>query len=115
MAVKFYSDVTKKYYDDEKSALKAEEKLVKEQNDKAARRKEKADKVMEDLRGDEISKRLSAYRSGSSQTALVTNLIEDIINGRTSHFEEAKEWATIRERVKQEVDSEIASCIEEKI
>jgi hypothetical protein len=70
--------------------------------------KEKADKIMEDFRGDEISKRLSAYRSSSSQTALVTNLAEDLIYGRTTHFEEAKEWASIRERVKAEVDAEIA-------
>lgn len=69
----------------------------------------KAEKVMEDFRGDEISKRLSVYRSSSSQTALITNLAEDLIYGRTTHFEEAKEWASIRERVKAEVDADIAA------
>ena len=40
MAVKFYSDVTKKYYDDEKAAVAADDALIKERDDKAARRNE---------------------------------------------------------------------------
>ena len=45
MAVKFYSDVTKDYYDDEVSAHKAEDKVIQERNDKAAARKDAAKKV----------------------------------------------------------------------
>ena len=43
--VKFYSDVTKKYYENETAAREAEEKLLKTQNEKNARRKEMAEEV----------------------------------------------------------------------
>lgn len=45
MAIKFYSDVTKKYYDDEAAANKAEQEIIKARDDKAARRKEAAKRV----------------------------------------------------------------------
>lgn len=45
MAVKIYSDVTKKFYDDEAAALKAEEEVKKAQDKKTARRKEMAELV----------------------------------------------------------------------
>ena len=45
MAVKIYSDVTKKFYDDEETALKAEEAVTKARDEKAARRKEMAQDV----------------------------------------------------------------------
>lgn len=47
MAVKIYSDVTKKFYDDEATALKAEEELTKARDEKAARRKQMAQEVEE--------------------------------------------------------------------
>lgn len=45
MAVKIYSDVTKKFYDDEETALKAEEAVTKARDEKAAHRKEMAQDV----------------------------------------------------------------------
>lgn len=42
MAVKIYSDVTNKYYENEAAALKAEEEVKKAKDEKAARRKEMA-------------------------------------------------------------------------
>ena len=59
MAIKFYSDVTKGYYDDEVAAHKAEDELVKERNDKAARRKEAAKNVEE--KGNAYSEAKKAY------------------------------------------------------
>ena len=47
MAVKIYSDVTNKFYDDEVTALKAEEEVKKAKDEKAARRKEMAQSVEE--------------------------------------------------------------------
>lgn len=45
MAVKIYSDVTKKFYDDEAAALKAEEEVKARAEEKTARRKQMADTV----------------------------------------------------------------------
>ena len=45
MAVKIYSDVTKKFYDDEAAALKAEEEVKARAEEKTARRKQMADIV----------------------------------------------------------------------
>lgn len=45
MAVKIYSDVTKKFYDDEAAALKAEEEVKARAGEKVARRKQMADTV----------------------------------------------------------------------
>lgn len=45
MAVKIYSDVTKQFYDNEATALKAEEEVKKAQDEKVARRKKMADTV----------------------------------------------------------------------
>lgn len=45
MAVKIYSDVTKKFYEDEAAALKAEEELKKAKDAEANRRKELAEFV----------------------------------------------------------------------
>ena len=45
MAVKIYSDVTKKFYDDEAAALKAEEEVKRAQDEKVAHRKQMADMV----------------------------------------------------------------------
>ena len=45
MAVKIYSDVTKKFYDDEAAALKAEEEVKALAEEKTARRKEMAELV----------------------------------------------------------------------
>ena len=45
MAVKIYSDVTKKFYDDEAAALKAEEEVEARTKEKTARRKQMADIV----------------------------------------------------------------------
>lgn len=45
MAVKIYSDVTKKFYDDEAAALKAEEEVKTRTEEKTARRKQMADTV----------------------------------------------------------------------
>ena len=47
MAVKIYSDVTNKFYDNEAAALKAEEDIRKAKDEKAARRKEMAQRVDE--------------------------------------------------------------------
>ena len=47
MAVKIYSDVTKKFYDNEESALAAEKELTKARDEKAARRKQMAQEVEE--------------------------------------------------------------------
>ena len=45
MAVKIYSDVTNKFYDNEAAALKAEEEVKKAQDEKTARRKKMAETV----------------------------------------------------------------------
>ena len=45
MAVKIYSDVTKKFYDDEATAIKAEEEVKARVEEKTARRKQMADIV----------------------------------------------------------------------
>ena len=45
MAVKIYSDVTKKFYNDEAAALKAEEEAKKAQDERVTRRKQMADTV----------------------------------------------------------------------
>lgn len=45
MAVKIYSDVTKKFYDDEATALKAEEEVKARTEERTARRKQMADTV----------------------------------------------------------------------
>lgn len=45
MAVKIYSDVTKKFYDNEAAALKAEEEVKARVEEKTARRKEMAELV----------------------------------------------------------------------
>jgi predicted NodU family carbamoyl transferase len=45
MAVKIYSDVTKKFYDDEAAALKAEEEVKALAEEKTTRRKQMADTV----------------------------------------------------------------------
>ena len=45
MAVKIYSDVTKKFYDDEAAALKAEEEVKTRAEEKTARRKQMANTV----------------------------------------------------------------------
>ena len=47
MAVKVYSDVTKKFYDDEATALKAEQELQEKQNEAAEVRKKMAKDVEE--------------------------------------------------------------------
>lgn len=47
MAVKIYSDVTKKFYDDEAAALEAEEEVKARTEEKTARRKQMADTVDE--------------------------------------------------------------------
>ena len=47
MAVKIYSDVTKKFYDDEATALKAEEEVKKAQDERVVRRKQMAETVDE--------------------------------------------------------------------
>ena len=47
MAVKIYSDVTKKFYDDEATALKAEEELKQAKDAEAACRKKMAQAVEE--------------------------------------------------------------------
>lgn len=47
MAVKIYSDVTNKFYDNEAAALKAEEDVKKAKDEKAAHRKEMAQHVEE--------------------------------------------------------------------
>lgn len=60
MAVKFYSDVTKKYYDDQAAAEKAEQDIIKTRDDKLARRKESAKKV-EDYRKAYIDARKAYY------------------------------------------------------
>ncbi len=60
MAVKFYSDVTKKYYDDQAAAEKAEQDIIKARDDKLARRKESAKKV-EDCRKAYIDARKAYY------------------------------------------------------
>ena len=43
--MKFYSEITKKLYDSEKACKEEETKLLNDQNQKAAARKEAADKV----------------------------------------------------------------------
>lgn len=45
MAVKIYSDVTNKFYDNEAAALKAEEEVKRAQDEKTARRKKMAETV----------------------------------------------------------------------
>lgn len=49
MAVKIYSDVTNKFYENETAALKAEEEVKKAKDEKAARRKDMA-KLVEEKR-----------------------------------------------------------------
>ena len=45
MAVKIYSDVTKKFYDDEAAALKAEDEVKRVQDERITHRKEMAELV----------------------------------------------------------------------
>lgn len=61
MAVKIYSDVTKKFYDDEETALKAEEAVTKARDEKAARRKEMAQDV--DAKREGYVKARNEYRA----------------------------------------------------
>lgn len=57
MAVKIYSDVTNKFYDNEAAALKAEEDVKKAKDEKAARRKEMAQHVEEKRKAYEQARR----------------------------------------------------------
>lgn len=61
MAVKIYSDVTKKFYDDEETALKAEEAVTKARDEKAAHRKEMAQDV--DAKREAYVKARNEYRA----------------------------------------------------
>ena len=60
MAVKIYSDVTKKFYDNEAAALKAEEEVKKAQDEKVACRKKMADTV--DVKRKAYDKARKEYR-----------------------------------------------------
>lgn len=57
MAVKIYSDVTKKFYEDEAAALKAEEEVKKAKDERVARRKEMAELVDSKRKAYEIAKK----------------------------------------------------------
>lgn len=59
MAVKIYSDVTNKFYDNEAAALKAEEEVKKAQDEKTARRKKMAETV--DVKRKAYDKALKEY------------------------------------------------------
>lgn len=87
MAVKIYSDVTKKFYEDEASALAAEKELTKARDEKAARRKQMAQEV-EEKREAYIQAR-NEYRAtlnkfckeyGSYHYTLNNKDLEDIFN-----------------------------------
>ena len=60
MAVKIYSDVTKKFYDDEAAALKAEEEVKARAEEKTTRRKQMADTV--DVKRKAYDKARKEYR-----------------------------------------------------
>lgn len=87
MAVKIYSDVTKKFYDDEETALKAEEAVTKARDEKAARRKEMAQDV--EAKREAYVKAKNEYRAalnkfckeyGSYHYTLNNRDLEDIFN-----------------------------------
>lgn len=65
MAVKIYSDVTKKFYDDEAAALKAEEEVRKAQDEKTTRRKEMAELV--DAKRTACDKACKAYEKAREE------------------------------------------------
>lgn len=73
---------------------------------------ERANQLLEQCRGDEISCRIAAkgYPS-NAQTALAFNTLKDIINGTTEYLEELKEYEAVREAVKAEVDAEIQNIL----
>ena len=65
MAVKIYSDVTKKFYDDEAAALKAEEEVKARAEEKTARRKQMADIV--DAKHAECEQARKAYEKAREE------------------------------------------------
>lgn len=71
MAVKIYSDVTKKFYDDEAAALKAEEEVKKAQDEKVNRRKQMAETVDEKRKACERTRK--AYEKARQEYHNVLN------------------------------------------
>ena len=71
MAVKIYSDVTKKFYDDEAAALKAEEEVKKTQDERVARRKQMAETVDEKRKACERTRK--AYEKARQEYHNVLN------------------------------------------
>lgn len=65
MAVKIYSDVTKKFYDDEAAALKAEEEIKTRAEEKTAHRKQMADTV--DAKRTEYEQARKAYEKARQE------------------------------------------------
>lgn len=66
------------------------------------------------FRGDEISKRISNDNkedegyAPNAQIALAMNVIKDLLNGTQEHLSEFQAYEARRERIKREVDEEIA-------
>lgn len=74
----------------------------------------KANGLEEDFRGDEISKRIANSNkkddryAPNAQIALAMNVIKDLLNGTQEHLSEFQAYEARRERIKREVDEEIA-------
>ena len=67
-----------------------------------------ADWLLETCRGDEISRRIGIVYPINAQMALNMNLIKDIMAGTKEHYAEGRAYEEYREKVKNDVDTEIA-------
>lgn len=77
----------------------------------------KVNGLADTFRGDEISKRIANDNpdnkegegyAPNAQIALAMNVIKDLLNGTQEHLSEFQAYEARRERIKREVDEEIA-------
>jgi predicted Ser/Thr protein kinase len=68
----------------------------------------KANGIADRFRGDEISRRIADEYPLNAQVALDMNLMKDLLTGTREHYAEWEIYEAFRQKVKDEVDAEIA-------